>query len=122
MNARQELTISVGRPARKGLSGIKCYEFYMYDGGVQGPGSFVIKVSYEFTRQGMFEFLRCPPGNGVARVRIFRGKKLCEQRVAIAPKAATLPTISKWGFRSPEHRLVVLVCHALVQDGPFVHS
>lgn len=122
MNARQELTISVGRPACKGLSGIKCYEFYMYEGGAQRPDSFIIKVSYAFTRQGMLELLRCPPGNGVAGVRTFRGRKLCEQSVAIDPKAATPPTISKQGFRSPEHQLVALVCHALVQDGPFVHS
>lgn len=99
MNARQELTISVGRPARKGLSGIKCYEFYMYEGGAQRPDSFILTISHEFTRQGMLELLGRPPGKGVAGVRTFKGKKPCEQRVAINPKVATHRTISKQGFR-----------------------
>lgn len=95
----------------------------MYEGGAQRADSFIIKVSHEFTRrQGMLELLRCPPGNGIVGVRTFRGKKLCEQRIARDPKAAAHHTLFKQGFRSPEHQLVVLVCHALVQDGPFVHS
>lgn len=65
------------------------------------------------------------PGNVVVEVGTPRGKKQCEQRGKHRAQGGPVqPHTPQFldGFRNPEHQLVVLVCLALAQDGPFVHS
>lgn len=91
--------------------------------GAQRTESSITRVSHEFMKQG-----RLSSSGGrewCVWGRDSRGKKQCEQRGKHRAQGRPVqPHTPKFldGFRNPEHQVVVLVCLALAQDGPFVHS